>query len=306
MNEFAQRKISVTEPIAEAVEKTRILLFRPFDIGKWFVLGFSAWLMCLVNGVGFNFNFGGNNFNSGGQGEVFKNFVCEHIVLIGTLVGVFGILFIAVFIVCLWLSSRGYFMFLDCLAKNKAEVKKPWRDFKLSGNSLFKFRLILTAGSALAFLAILVPIAVTVVAFKNSKLSVFAFIGIAVAVFVLFILFLILSAIGMFLADFVVPIMYIRRVKVIEAWKKFFQLLTDNFWKFVGYTLFKIVVGICIGMIIVMSMCIACCFCCVGIVFFIPYINTVVLLPIISFMRFYSLCYLRQYGPEFDVFVCQN
>ena len=34
--------LSVTAPIGEALESTKKILFRPFDAGKWFTLGFCA------------------------------------------------------------------------------------------------------------------------------------------------------------------------------------------------------------------------------------------------------------------------
>jgi hypothetical protein len=34
----------------------------------------------------------------------------------------------------------------------------------------------------------------------------------------------------------------------------------------------------------------------------IPYLGTVLLLPILVFKRAYSLHYLAQYGPQYDVF----
>ena len=33
---------SVTEPISRAYERTVQMLFKPFEIGKWFVLGFAV------------------------------------------------------------------------------------------------------------------------------------------------------------------------------------------------------------------------------------------------------------------------
>ena len=36
--------ISVTEPINLALARVRRLLFTPFDPGKWFTIGFCAWL----------------------------------------------------------------------------------------------------------------------------------------------------------------------------------------------------------------------------------------------------------------------
>ena len=41
----------------------------------------------------------------------------------------------------LWLNSRGKFMFLHCVALDKAEVSIPWNQFAAEGNSLFLFRL---------------------------------------------------------------------------------------------------------------------------------------------------------------------
>src|SRR5687767_10268602 len=60
---------SVTEPITQAYNRTVDILFKPFNITKWFVLGFAAWLAQLGEGGG-----GGNNFNfpmPGGRGGGF-------------------------------------------------------------------------------------------------------------------------------------------------------------------------------------------------------------------------------------------
>ena len=54
--------ISVTEPVSLAMKKTKEILFAPFNAGKWFTLGFCAWLAYLGSGGGSGFN---SNFNSG-------------------------------------------------------------------------------------------------------------------------------------------------------------------------------------------------------------------------------------------------
>ena len=51
MDTIQPREISVIEPIGAAFEKTKEILFKPFDIGKWFVIGFCAWLATLGNGA---------------------------------------------------------------------------------------------------------------------------------------------------------------------------------------------------------------------------------------------------------------
>jgi hypothetical protein len=43
--------------------------------------------------------------------------------------------------------------------------------------------------------------------------------------------------------------------------------------------------------------------CCTGCFLKIPYISTVLLLPILIFKRSYSMYYIQQFCPEFDVFI---
>ena len=63
------RTISVSDPVESAWMGTKKILFQPFDIGKWFALGFSAWLATLLEGGGsFNFNGGGSGDSSDGMG----------------------------------------------------------------------------------------------------------------------------------------------------------------------------------------------------------------------------------------------
>ncbi|MCC6579058.1 MAG: hypothetical protein IT440_01350 [Phycisphaeraceae bacterium] len=58
--------ISVTDPISRAWEHMVAMLFRPFDLGKWFVLGFVAFLALLGEGGG---TFQMPNFPGGGGGR---------------------------------------------------------------------------------------------------------------------------------------------------------------------------------------------------------------------------------------------
>ena len=37
-------EISVVEPISPVLERVKRVLFQPFDLGKWFIIGFWAWL----------------------------------------------------------------------------------------------------------------------------------------------------------------------------------------------------------------------------------------------------------------------
>ena len=44
--------IRYIEPVSRAVDRAIDICFRPFDLGKWFVLGFACWLARLTQGGG--------------------------------------------------------------------------------------------------------------------------------------------------------------------------------------------------------------------------------------------------------------
>ena len=50
-------KIEIFKPFGEAFELTKKILFQPFELKKWFVIGFAAWLANLGAGGGGNFNY---------------------------------------------------------------------------------------------------------------------------------------------------------------------------------------------------------------------------------------------------------
>src|SRR5215472_6438463 len=49
-------KIEIFKPFGEAFELMKKILFQPFDLKKWLVIGFAAWLANLASGGG-GFNF---------------------------------------------------------------------------------------------------------------------------------------------------------------------------------------------------------------------------------------------------------
>ena len=111
---------------------------------------------------------------------------------------------------------------------------------------------------------------------------------------------IVFALINKFTRDFVVPLMFLRQGTCMSAWREFWQLLTGNKGRFTLYILFQIVIALAVGIIIMACVCITCC--CLGCILAIPYIGTVLMLPILVFDRSYNLLYLRQYGPSFDVF----
>ncbi|MHC4214869.1 MAG: DUF7544 domain-containing protein [Planctomycetota bacterium] len=302
MNTQSTQTVSVIDPIGKAIDRVKEVLFNPFDLGKWFVIGFCAWLAMLGQGGG-----GGGSFNPGGghrgvDPAQVKVWILEHLTLIIS-IGL-GIFFVGlvIAIVFVWLSSRGRFMFLHCVAENKAEVKVPWHKFRDQGNSLFVFRLVLgIIGFVCMALFIGMIIAAIILMSRGSRYTAPGLIaGLVVVTLITILVGIIFALIRKFTKDFVVPIMYLRGCRCLDAWGEFWRMLTSNKWYFTVYILFQVVISIAIVSIICIT---GCCCCCIGCIMGIPYIGTVLLLPIFVFGRSYSLYYLAQYGGQYDVFI---
>ena len=303
------REISVAEPVSPALERVKLMLFQPFDPGKWFVIGFCAWLAYLGEaGSGFS----GGNFNPGNQshgtGPGFRhglehawNYVLSNLYWIVPVAAIVIFLCLALGVLVLWLNCRGKFMFLHCVALNKAEVVEPWNKFEREGNSLFWFRLVLGLFGAVLTLPLLVTIAVMILRMvfrgEPNLNGIVTAAGLALVFFVLAIVFAIIKK---FTADFVAPIMFLRGGKCWAAWKEFYGLLSANPGQFALYILFQIVLSMAIGVIVLGAIIITCCI--AGCLMALPYLGTVLLLPVLIFKRAYPLYYLAQYGPEYDVF----
>jgi hypothetical protein len=292
-------KISVLDPIAPAIERVKTILFKPFDLGKWFVIGFCAWLAYLGKGGGGG---GGNGFNF--QHDVklkqtleqARHFIIENIFWIVPVAIFVMMLMTVLWLVLTWLGSRGKFMFLHCVVENKAEVKNPWTKFRKHANSLFLFRIVL---GLIGFFAVALPLLLGIIALIAAS-GVGFVLGLVMLALVLFIVSIVLLFISKFTTDFVVPIMLLRTTSCTAAWREFLTILSVNKARFALYILFQIVIGICISAIILAAVCVTCC--CACCILAIPYLNTVLLLPVFVFKRSYSLYYLRQFGPQFDVF----
>ena len=194
----------------------------------------------------------------------------------------------------------------DTSELNKAEVVAPWHKFRKQGNSLFLFRIVLGLISfavVMMLIAILVVIGIILFAGRGEPNPLPIILMVLLAMCVILPVAIIFGLIGKFTQDFVVPIMFLREGTCMNAWREFWPLLTGNKGKFAIYILFQILIALAVGIVVMACVCITCC--CLGCFLAIPYVGTVILLPILVFDRSYSLLYLRQYGTGFDVFASE-
>jgi hypothetical protein len=197
----------------------------------------------------------------------------------------------------LWLSSRGKFMFLDGVVTNRAAVVEPWGRFRKPANSLFFFRVILELFGFTAIILILAFAASQVWlhfdAYDAEPLLVAGLVLAALAfLFTVFTLVLVELAIN----DFVVPLMYLQECGVGEAWKELGRLFTARPGSFVLYVLVRIVIGVVVTILMLLACCMTCC------IVLLPFVGTVILLPLLVFLRAYPLYFLSQFGPGTDLF----
>jgi hypothetical protein len=309
-------RVSVIDPITPAIDRVKLMLFKPFELRRWFIIGFCAWLAFL--GGGSPGGGGGGNYNIPRQPhqqqaqlreaiEAVKEFLVENLYWIVPVAVIVVVLAIGFALLIAWLNSRGKFMFLHCVATNKAEVKVPWHKFRKQGNSLFLFRIVLgIIGFFVVGLPILGIILLIVMIATGAGPTIASIGGIAILGLLIFVLSIVLFLVKKFTLDFVVPVMFLRTTNCVAGWREFKTILSKNKLRFALYLLFQIVIAIVIGVIVMVGFCIGFCLCCASCLLMIPYIGTVLILPLLVFKRAYSLYYLQQFGPEFDVFSTES
>jgi hypothetical protein len=298
--------VSVALPVGWAIERVKRVLFEPFDLGKWFTIGFCAWLAQLgQGGSGAHFNLGpehhGGTTSLRDELERAWDYVANNLHWILPLVAVVLLLGLAVWVLLIWLSSRGRFMFLHCVALDKAEVAVPWRKFAREANSLFRFRLVVALVGMVVVLPLVVVMAVSAWRMiERGEPSVSGILELVGAGLLLLLLTVVFWVVKRLATDFVVPIMFRRGGTCLQGWAVLLGLLAGNLGRFILYFLFQIVLALATGVLVLTAFLVTCCiFCCLAAL---PYLGTVLLLPIFVFRRAYSLFYLAQYGEDYDVF----
>jgi len=288
-----EAKIEIFKPFGEAFELMKKILFQPFNLGKWCVIGFAAFLTGHFAGGGFNFptRFGNFQPNRANQNinipEDWKPWM--PFVIAG--LGLFVFIFI---IVIMWLRSRGTFIFTDCIVRNRGAIAEPWREYRKEGNSYFLFALAIGFGAIVVFGLIGLGIFGVLVAISRTS-------GLpttpAAAIFfvLLFIAWICIAIFFGVVSYFMAPVMYIHRCRAVDAFRRVGRLIWHNLGVFVLFCLFSIV--LLLAMIVIGGI-VTCATCCLAAL---PYVGTVVLLPVFVCLRSFGLLFIRQFGPDYDV-----
>ena len=295
-------RIAYFEPLSRAWERMKHILWRPFDLAKWLVLGFSCWLAGLadsIGGGGWKWVVDENDFPGGhsiyrGHGSYEE--------LGGALVWL-PLIFIvimaiaAILVLVLWLSSRAKIIYLDNVVHNRAQIVEPWNRLRDLGNSLFLWRLgFVVACGLVALVLLLIFFAPAATLSFSDALSGLSYAAMIFGVIIMICLGIVAAFVALMLEAFVIPIMYKFDLKATEAWSYFLPWLKTRPWQFVLFAIFVLALVFVFLCIFAVTCLLTCCI--VGL----PYVGTVILLPLYVTYRLFSVEFLTQFDPGFDLF----
>ena len=288
--------ISPIDPISQAWNHMVRILFKPFEFKKWMLLGFCTFLAQCGEGAGSG-SAGDWSNSSNQQGfDNAKQWVESNMELvIGIAIGTLTLI-IVIGLLVNWLSSRGKFMLLDGIVKNRGAVSEPWTEYKTEGNSLFFLRIVVGIIAVLGLLvAVGVPVLVALPDIKSETFSEASFAAIVFGCF-LFIPYIIACiTFSFFLRVFVIPTMYLKRVRAVEgmgiAWR---TLCKGHIGSAILFFIMMFLLGIVAAIVAIIATCATCC------IVALPYIGSVILLPITVFFACYAICYIQQFGEEWQ------
>ena len=217
------------------------------------------------------------------------------------LAAVLACLIVVFCLLAVWLNSRGEFMFLHCVVLGRAEVAVPWRQHARQARSLFLFRLALGLIAAVLMLLLLATIVVFVVQIiRQGATPLASLLPLLAAGLALVVSGIGFGVVAKLTRDFVVPIMFLRGGTCREAWSELLGLFAGSYHLLILYLLFQIVLALAIGIIVLVAVIASCCI--AGCLLVLPYVGTVLLLPVLVFHRAYTVHYLAQLGPQVDLF----
>jgi hypothetical protein len=296
-------EIRYLAPFRAAYARMRSALFRPFSFERWMYFGFASWMA----GWGAHDSFSSlalrNRINTANLATTWADLVDTWgdlwadpawrglILLVAFLLLVLGV-------VSVWVQSRGEFVFLESAARDRLAIWAPWREYAREGNSLFLWRLafhaiVLAYVGSLAFLVWRYSLGGEI---PLSMLDV-QWLPLFAIVLLLWLPGAVLAAvIFVLLRQFVTPIMYRDHVRTNEAWRRFRPLLRAHAADFFLYLLFYVGLLILSAILVLLGVCVTCCI--LGCLLAIPFLGTVLYLPISYTFRALGPEFLAQFPSE--------
>ena len=249
---------SALDAVGAALENVKRVLFSPFSLRKWLLLALVAFVAGVVGGGGGGH--GGGGRSGGGPGgtaeSAWSSVVAWYeanaeLVLVGVVVG--GVVLLGLGLAVLYARSVFRFIFLESVITAETRIGESWHKNKREGLAYMWWRIGfgLVTSIVLAVVVglpgLLVYSLVTGQAGDAAKVATIV-LTVLVGVFLLLVCGVVIGLVDALTRDFVVPLMYVRRINVLEGWGALWPILRENKLSFVVYFLIKFVSAAVAGM----------------------------------------------------------
>ncbi len=286
------------------------MLFSPFDLARWFSIGFCAWLATFGGGGGCSGQFDPKVLKRSVQGgesplaaikEQVRTFLVDHPALTAGLLAAIAVgvlMALALGILFCWLRARGTFMLLHRLHRPAATIRESWDEARVLAPSLFWWRMALGLSAAVTLL-VLAGCALVSTGLPMLRLGTLD--PAALPVLLLWVCLLALVAmvwisLSTLTRHFIEPVMYWRKVGVLQAWRVISELCAQYPGAVFGYFMWLAWWGLLAGLAILMVIPLTCCI--AAVLLFIPFVGAVTLLPVTLFFRAAGMEFVRQWRPD--------
>ncbi len=315
--------IDFTRAISSAWERTRIILFEPWDPAKWFVIGFNSFLALLAEGgVAINNSIPFQNQSQGYRTTyqslpAFLHALKQSVAWLNSLatnpwvwlIGLGAFLGLLIWLALNWVGCRGEFMFLDNIVRNRPAIAEPWRRYARQGNTWF----FVHVGLTLLSIGLLVLSAGVFLALDWSWISgerspsgpELTIVSLFFLAFVL--VWIVYTAVTFLIHTLVIPLYFKQTMGLGAAFATVGRLVFTHFLSILIYLLLSFALilagGIVALTILTVSCCLVCwlaCIPCLGSMA-LSFVLCQLILPVSIFLRCFQLDCLAQFGPECDV-----
>jgi hypothetical protein len=301
--------MDVTGTLSPAWDRTKRVLFRPFDLSTWFSFGVIFFVQSLIEGSpNFSFNrFGsssrssrtsaGGTFGIGNLKDIVdsaRKWMSDNMgaLVIGAIFGF--ILLVGLGLVFMWLGTRGQMMSIRAVSTGRAAVGEHWRETRKAGWDLFKLQLILAAISAVVWMPLLILAVYRFVDLVDSGVTDEGALVLGMTPFVVvsIVLALVFAVVHGVVRNLVAPVMLRYDLTAGGAWARFRVLAPGSFGPIALFFLIRFGVGLVAAFVATV---VTFCTCCIG---GLPVINQTLLAPWHFFERAYGLYVLESIGPD--------
>ncbi len=282
-------RMRVMDAVSASIDRTRTMLFEPFDFERWLTFGVIAFLDVFLAGGGLSRS--GARFSGQGQGgsqsspnlDGAAEWLGENAVYIVLIAVPIVLIALAIHVGLMYVGCRGQIMFVRSVSMNGGKLGDHWSAVKHPAWSLFLFRLGLLA-VWLVFVLVLILFFLIAIGvqggFRSGEALLYTLIPFGLVVVAGGV---VLALIQVLLRAFVVPLMWARDLSCTEAWQVFIPLAKANVGSVIGFILIKIAYSIGFS---IATLFVGCLTCCIGLL---PVVHHTLFAPFYVFDRAFPM-----------------